>query len=94
MIGNLGMLKYICPYFGNDSVIIRNGSLLGIKSIGDASIKRSNQILPLKNVLQALNLNRNLLFISQLMDYYRINCEYFNVDFCVEKRETGHKMMT
>ena len=42
MIGNVGMLKNVHPYFGNDSILIGNGSLLGIRSIGDDSIKSGN----------------------------------------------------
>lgn len=62
MIGNASMLKNICPYFGNDFVLIGNNSLLDIKSIGDARIKRGNQILSLKDVLHVPNLNSDIYF--------------------------------
>ncbi|KZV57610.1 hypothetical protein F511_03070 [Dorcoceras hygrometricum] len=93
MTGNAGMLKNIRPYFGSDSVLIGDGTLLGIKSVGDTQIQNGNQTLPLNNVLHVPNLNRNLLSISQLTDHYPVNCEFSNVDFCVKERATGHKVM-
>ncbi|KZV38965.1 hypothetical protein F511_40717, partial [Dorcoceras hygrometricum] len=93
MTGNAGMLKNKRPYFGNDSVLIGDDTLLGIKSVGDTQIKNGNQTLPLNDVLHVPNLNRNLLSISQLTDHYPVNSELSNVDFCVKERETGPKLM-
>lgn len=75
-------------------MLIGNGSLLGIKSIGDTTINSGNQVLPLHDVLHVPRLNRNLLSVSQLTDSYPVNCEFSNVDFCIKERETGHKVMT
>lgn len=46
MTSNSKTLKNKRPYFGNDSVLIGNGNLLGISSIGDTSITNDTEPYP------------------------------------------------
>jgi hypothetical protein len=94
MTGMQGMLTNIHKYSGSDSVIIGDGSFIPITGIGDSCIKQKDKTLPLYDVLLVPNIKKNLLSISQLTSQFPVNCEFFNVDFCVKKRKTRHPLIT
>ena len=94
MTGQPGMLSNIREYYGIDCVIIGNGSSLPILGIGDTLVKQKNTALPLKNVLFVLELKKNLLSVSQLTTQFPVNCEFYDVDFCVKERATRQPVIT
>ena len=94
MTGQPGMLSNIHEYYGTDYVIIGNGSSLPILGIGDTLVKQRNTVLPLKNVLFVPDLKKNLLSVSQLTTQFPVNCEFSDVDFCVNERATGQPVIT
>ncbi|KAJ6866233.1 Retrovirus-related Pol polyprotein from transposon TNT 1-94 [Populus alba x Populus x berolinensis] len=94
MTSKPGMLTDVRKYFGNDSVVIGNGSSLPIVGIGDSFIKQNNTKLPINDVLLVPELTKNLLSISQLTKQFPVNCEFSDVDFCVKERKTGQPLIT
>ncbi|PKI58788.1 hypothetical protein CRG98_020778 [Punica granatum] len=66
MVNTEGILSHSTPYIGSDGVIVGNGSLLSIKSIGSITIPASNTKLQLKDAFYVLDLDYNLVSIQRL----------------------------
>ena len=94
MTGEPGMLTEIHEYLGSDVVIIGDGSSIPITGAGTSSIEQKNIKLPLYDVLLVPELEKNLLSVSQLTSQYPVNCDFFDVNFCIKDRETGCPLIT
>lgn len=67
MTGNKNLLADVHNYIENDSIVIGDGFILRIASIGDSIVKNKNEKnLLLNTVLLVPNLKKNLISVSQL----------------------------
>ena len=78
MTNNGGILRSLHLYHGNMYITIGNGDTLDITHTTDTSLALSSgSVLPIKDVLVAPNIQKNLLSISQLTIDYTCTCEFF-----------------
>lgn len=87
MIGNLGMLKNLCHYFGSDAVIIGDNSTHAIIHIVDIDINNGTNKIKLNDLLVPA-LAKNILSIGHFTNDYLYNCNFYGVGFIINGRPT------
>eukprot|EP00268_Persea_americana_P017922 TRINITY_DN18756_c0_g1_i2.p1 TRINITY_DN18756_c0_g1~~TRINITY_DN18756_c0_g1_i2.p1 ORF type:complete len:147 (+),score=19.51 TRINITY_DN18756_c0_g1_i2:863-1303(+) len=89
-----GNLYHALPYFGNEKVMIGDGSKLKISPIGDSSFTTDYGTIKLKDVLVVPNIKKNSISVSQLARDNSCIFEFSDSGFLIEDRTTGRTIAT
>ncbi|PKI45872.1 hypothetical protein CRG98_033671 [Punica granatum] len=89
MVNTEGILSHLTPYCGSDGVIVGDGSLLPIKSIGSMTILALNTNLQLKDTVYVRDLDYNLISVKRLCKDNNRHVIFTDFDFIVKDNNSG-----
>ncbi|PKI60120.1 hypothetical protein CRG98_019464 [Punica granatum] len=93
MVNTEGILSHSTPYYGSDGVIVGDGSLLPVKSIGSMKIPALNTNLQLKDTLYVLGLGYNLVSIKRLCKDNNCHVIFTDSGFIVKDNNSGKMLL-
>ena len=75
---------------GYDTVLIDDDTSLDIIThLGDIYVTNGSTKIKLQDVVLVPELVKNIPSVSKLINYYAVNCDFSNIDFCIKEWKIG-----
>lgn len=94
MTATTSTLSSLTPLEGTMQIMVGNGDLLPVTHVGEGSLPTSFGSLPLKDVLVAPHLKKNLLSVSKLTADYPCYFVFNNDGFLVKNAKTNQLLLS
>lgn len=89
MTSDASNLKNLKPYFGNDTIMVGNGTQLSISHIRDAQLSFGSTSIDVPDALLITEIKKSLLSVSQLTSEFPCTFEFSADGFAIKKQRTG-----